>query len=125
MPAPGAGSGLHDAAIADGSVDTVVVAFPDMHGRPVGKRVTADFFRSHVAEHGIEACDYLLAVDVDMTPLPGYRFTNWDTGYGDFVCRPDYATARLIPWLEGTALVIGDLTAAHGGPGEGSPRRIL
>ena len=71
-----------------------MVAFPDMHGRPVGKRVTADFFTSHVAEHGIECCDYLLAVDVDMNPLPGYHFTNWDLGYGDIVCRPDYDTAR-------------------------------
>ena len=69
MPMPG--RELIDAAIADGSVDTVVLAFPDMHGRPVGKRVTADFFTAHVAEHGIEACDYLLAVDVDMNPLPG------------------------------------------------------
>ncbi len=69
-----------------GRVDTVVVAFPDMHGRPVGKRVTADFFSSHVAAHGIEVCDYVLAVDVDMNPLPGYRFASWDTGYGDFVC---------------------------------------
>ena len=119
------GRELIDAAIADGSVDTVVLAFPDMHGRPVGKRVTADFFRSHVAEHGIEACDYLLAVDVDMNPLPGYLFTNWDTGYGDFVCKPDYATARLIPWLEGTALVICDLTDEEGVPVEVSPRRIL
>ena len=101
---PGPGRELIDAAIADGSVDTVVLAFPDMHGRPVGKRVTTDFFTSHVAEHGMEACDYLLAVDVDMNPLPGYRFTNWDTGYGDFVCRPDYDTARLIPWQPGTAL---------------------
>ncbi len=123
MTAPG--RELIDAAIADGSVDTVVVAFPDMHGRPVGKRVTADFFSAHVAENGIEACDYLLAVDVDMNPLPGYRFTNWDTGYGDFVCRPDYDTARLIPWLEGTAFVIGDLTDEHGDPVEVSPRRIL
>ena len=51
-----------------------------MHGRPVGKRVTADFFRRTSAEHGIEACEYLLAVDIDMNPLPGYRFANWDTG---------------------------------------------
>jgi glutamine synthetase len=119
------GRELIDDAIADGSVDTVVVAFPDMYGRPVGKRVTADFFASHVAEHGIEACDYLLAVDVDMTPLPGYRFTNWDTGYGDFVCRPDYSTARRIPWLEGSAFVICDLTDEAGEPIEVSPRRIL
>ena len=85
---PGPGRELIDAAIADGRVDTVVLAFPDMHGRPVGKRLTADFFTSHAAEHGMEACDYLLAVDVDMNPLPGYRFTNWDTGYGDFVACP-------------------------------------
>jgi glutamine synthetase len=119
------GRQLINEAIDDGSVDTVVLAFPDMHGRPVGKRVTADFFTSHVAEHGIEACDYLLAVDVDMNPLPGYRFTNWDTGYGDVVCRPDYDSARVIPWLEGTAFVICDLTDEDGAPIEVSPRRIL
>ena len=116
---------LIDRGIAEGSVDTVVVAFPDMHGRPVGKRVTSDFFTAHVAEHGIEACDYLLAVDVDMNPLPGYRFTNWDTGYGDVVCLPDYATARNIPWLPGTAMVICDLQDQAGVPVEVSPRQML
>jgi glutamine synthetase len=113
------------AGIADGSIDTVVVAFPDMHGRPVGKRVTPHFFTEHVAEHGIEVCDYLLAVDVDMNPLPGYRFANWDTGYGDVVVRPDFATARRLPWLPGTAMVIGDLTDEEGVPVEVSPRQIL
>jgi glutamine synthetase len=120
-----AGRELIDAGIADGSIDTVVIAFPDMHGRPVGKRVTADYFASHAAEHGIEACEYVLAVDVDMTPLPGYRFANWDTGYGDVVCRPDFATARRIPWLEGTAWVIADLSDGSGAPVEVSPRQIL
>jgi glutamine synthetase len=119
------GRELIDAGIDDGSVDTVVVAFPDMYGRPVGKRVTSDFFVSHVADHGIEVCDYVLAVDVDMTPLPGYRFTSWDTGYGDVVCRPDYATARRIPWLAGTAMVLCDLTDEDGAPVEVSPRQIL
>jgi glutamine synthetase len=120
-----AGRELIDAGIADGSIDTVVIAFPDMHGRPVGKRVTADYFASHAAEHGIECCEYLLAVDVDMTPLPGYRFANWDTGYGDVVCLPDFATARRIPWLEGTAWVIADLSDGSGAPVEVSPRQIL
>jgi glutamine synthetase len=60
-----------------------------------------------------------------MNPLPGYNFTNWDTGYGDVVCRPDYATARRIPWLEGTAFVICDLTDEEGTPVEVSPRQIL
>jgi glutamine synthetase len=119
------GRELIDAGIADGSIDTVVIAFPDMQGRPVGKRVTADFFASHAAEHGIECCEYLLAVDVDMTPLPGYRFANWDTGYGDVVCHPDFATARRIPWLEGTAWVIADLSDGSGAPVEVSPRQIL
>jgi glutamine synthetase len=68
--------------IAAGAIDTVVVAFPDLQGRPVGKRVTGPFFLEHVLEHGIEVCDYLLAVDVDMDPLPGYRFANWDSGTG-------------------------------------------
>ena len=111
--------------IADGVVDTVVVAFPDMQGRPVGKRVTAPFFVRHVHEHGIEVCDYLLAVDVDMVPLPGYRFTNWESGYGDLTARPDYDTLRLVPWLEGTAMVLCDLTEASGAPVEVSPRQIL
>ncbi len=119
------GRELIDAGIADGSIDTVVIAFPDMHGRPVGKRVTADYFTSHAADHGIEACEYLLAVDVDMTPLPGYRFANWDTGYGDVVCHPDFSTARRIPWLEGTAWVIADLSDGSGGPVEVSPRQML
>jgi glutamine synthetase len=114
-----------DAGIADGSIDTVVIAFPDMHGRPVGKRVTADYFRSHAADHGIEACEYLLAVDIDMTPLPGYRFANWDTGYGDVVCHPDYATARRVPWLPGTAIVIADLADSDGVPVDVSPRQVL
>ena len=119
------GRELIDAGIADGSIDTVVIAFADMHGRPVGKRVTADFFASHAAEHGIECCDYLLAVDVDMTPLPGYEFANWDRGYGDVVCRPDFSTACRIPWLEGTAWVLADLSDESGAPVEVSPRQIL
>ena len=119
------GRELIEAGIGDGSIDTVVVAFPDVYGRPVGKRVTAEFFAEHVADHGIEACEYVLAVDVDMTPLPGYRFANWDTGYGDVVCRPDYATARRIPWLDGSAMVIADLTDTEGAPVEVSPRQIL
>ena len=97
----------------------MVVAFPDMQGRPVGKRVTGPFFLDHVLEHGIEACDYLLAVDVDMEPLPGYRFANWETGYGDIVALPDLATLRLLPWLEGSAMVVCDLVGHRRAPRRG------
>ena len=111
--------------IAEGTIDTVVVAFPDLQGRPVGKRVTAPFFLEHVMAHGIEVCDYLLAVDVDMEPLPGYRFANWEAGYGDMVAVPDMVTLRRLPWLEGSALVLCDLRGTDGAPVEVSPRQIL
>jgi len=111
--------------IAAGAIDTVVVAFPDLQGRPVGKRVTGPFFLEHVLEHGIEVCDYLLAVDVDMDPLPGYRFANWDSGYGDMNAVIDVDTIRPLPWLEGSALVLCDLLTMEGEPVEVSPRQIL
>ncbi|MSO79469.1 MAG: glutamine synthetase [Acidimicrobiia bacterium] len=111
--------------VADGDIDTVLVCFPDLQGRLVGKRVTGHFFCDHVLGDGIEACNYLLAVDIDMTPLPGYEYTGWEQGYGDFVCRPDLATLRRIPWLEKTALVLCDLETEDGEPVEVSPRRML
>ena len=115
-----------DRLIADDTIDTVLVCFPDLQGRLMGKRVTGHFFRDHVLADGIEACNYLLAIDVDMTVLPGYKFANWEQGYGDFLCRPDLSTARLVPWLEKTALVLCDLFDGESGePVEVAPRQIL
>ena len=111
--------------IQAGDVHTVVVAFPDLQGRPVGKRVTGAFFLDHVLHHGIEVCDYLLACDVDMDPLPGFVFANWDTGYGDLNAVIDPHTVRPLPWLPGSVLVICDLLTSDGEPVEVSPRRIL
>jgi glutamine synthetase len=114
--------------VEEGEIDTVLVAFPDLQGRLMGKRVTGHFW-IHQMEAGageIHACNYLLAVDAEMTVLPGYRFASWDTGYGDVAIRPDLATIRRIPWLEKTALVIGDvLDEDTHEPVEVSPRRIL
>lgn len=112
--------------IDDGRVDTVLVAFPDQQGRLVGKRVMGRFFLDTVAGGSIEACNYLLAVDVDMNPLPGYRAFNWDQGYGDFSAVPDLSTLRLVPWLDRTALVLCDVVDEHHRtPVDVSPRRIL
>jgi glutamine synthetase len=112
--------------IRDGDIDTVLVAFPDLQGRLVGKRVTGHFFLDEiVGDEGMHACNYLLTVDVDMEPLPGYRFANWDTGYGDFRCVPDLATLRLVPWLEKTALVLCDVHTEEGEIVEVAPRQIL
>jgi glutamine synthetase len=111
--------------VAAGDVDTVIVAFTDMQGRLMGKRLAARFFVDEVAEHGAECCNYLFAVDVEMTTVGGYAMSNWDTGYGDIVMLPDLTTLRLIPWLPGTALVLADLAWHDGSPVEPAPRRVL
>src|SRR5579864_3789280 len=98
-------------SIASREIDTVLMAFPDLQGRLVGKRVTGHFFAEDVlaGEGAVHACNYLLAVDIDMTPLPGYRFADWDQGYGDVKAVPDMNTLRVVPWLDHTALVICDV----------------
>ena len=115
-------------AVAAGEVDTVLVAFPDLQGRLVGKRVTGSYWREHMGSGTgpLHMCDYLLAVDSEMNVLPGYEFASWDKGYGDMVAQPDLTTIRYVPWLEKTALVLCDLFDENtGAPIEVSPRRIL
>jgi glutamine synthetase len=114
--------------IQRGDVDTVLMVFPDQQGRFMGKRVTGDFFVNDVldGEGAIHACNYLLAVDMEMEPLPGYAYANWELGYGDLKAIPDMTTLRMIPWLEKTALVICDVFDEETGePVEVAPRQIL
>jgi glutamine synthetase len=112
--------------VENGSIDTVVVAFTDMQGRLLGKRVHAQYFiDENIADHGVEGCNYLLALDMEMDPLPGYSIASWEQGYGDFAMRPDLGTLRRIPWLEGTALVLCDVTWHDGSPVPPSPRQVL
>ncbi len=114
-----------DAAIAAREIDTVVIAFADAQGRMVGKRVSARLFQEEVRDHGAEACNYLLSVDVDMNTVDGYAMSSWETGYGDMLLLPDLATLRRIPWLPGSALVMADLAWEEGRPVSQSPRDIL
>ncbi len=95
--------------VADDEVDTVIAAFPDMYGRLVGKRLVANYFVDEVMSHGLHACDYLLACDIDMDPVPGYAFTSWAKGYGDFRPIPDFDTLRIASWHDKTALVLCDV----------------
>ncbi|MBS1848726.1 MAG: glutamine synthetase [Actinobacteria bacterium] len=114
------------AAVAEGSIDTVIVAATDLQGRLVGKRVSGWYFCDFVASHGVEACNYLLGVDVEMTPLDGFRFANWDSGYGDMGFIPDLSTLRVVPWLEATALALCDIVdEAAREPVAVSPRQVL
>jgi glutamine synthetase len=112
--------------IEAGEIETVVTVFTDLYGRFMGKRVTGEFFLEHTAQSGMHACDYLLTVDLPMEPVPGYRFANWELGYGDFHCVPDLRSLRQATWLDKSALVVCDLhdEKAHA-PVTVAPRSIL
>jgi glutamine synthetase len=111
--------------IEAGTIDTVLTCFTDMQGRLVGKRVDGEYFLEDTVSHGIEGCNYLLALDMEMDPVPGYGMANWDQGYGDFHMVPDPATLRRIPWLDRTALVLCDVGWEDGSPVVESPRQVL
>jgi glutamine synthetase len=111
--------------VAGHMVDTVLLAFTDMQGRLQGKRLAARYFLDEVLDHAAEGCNYLLAVDVDMNTVGGYAMSSWDTGYGDFVLKPDLRTLHRVSWHEGTAGVLADLHWLDGAPVVASPRQIL
>ena len=95
--------------VAQGEIETVLAGFTDHYGRLMGKRFDAEMFVDEIAKHGGHACDYLLTVDMEMEPVPGYRFANWELGYGDVHMVPDLGTLRLASWLEKTAFVLCDV----------------
>jgi glutamine synthetase len=111
--------------IANGTVDTVVIAFTDMQGRLQGKRLHASYFVDVVIDHGVEGCNYLLGVDIDMNTVDGYAMTSWDKGYGDMEFALDFDTIRLLPHLPATAMIQCDLIWDDHSPVEASPRGIL
>jgi glutamine synthetase len=112
--------------VATGEIDTVVIAFTDMQGRLMGKRLHGEFFVEQVDDgHGTEGCNYLLALEMEMDPVPGYEIASWEQGYGDFELVPDLTTLRRIPWLEGTALVLADVLWHDHSPVQPSPRQVL
>ncbi len=100
-------------AVAQGEIDTVIMAQTDMQGRLMGKRFHAQNFLD-TAHKETHSCNYLLTVDMEMEPVPGYKSASWEQGYGDYVMKPDMATLRRLPWLEGTAMVLCDVKDHHG-----------
>jgi glutamine synthetase len=98
--------------VASGQIDTVITAFADMQGRLMGKRFHAEFFLESAWEE-THCCNYLVATDMEMVTVDGYASTSWSAGYGDYIMRPDMTTLRLLPWLEGTAMVLCDLFDHH------------
>jgi len=113
------------AEVKRGAIDTVIVAFPDVFGRLIGKRFTGEFFLKSVAKHGTHGCNYLLTVSIEMDPLDGFKLANWEKGFGDFEWRPDLATLRVLPWLPATALILCGLHHHDGAPVLEAPRSVL
>jgi glutamine synthetase len=114
------------ADVESGAVDTVIACFTDMQGRLMGKRLDAEFFLSELdSGHSGEGCNYLLALEMEMEPMPGYAIASWERGYGDFGLRPDLSTLRRIPWHEATAMVQCDVEWHDGTPVGPSPRQVL
>jgi glutamine synthetase len=112
-------------AVTGGEIETVIVAFPDMYGRLIGKRYDAGFFLES-GGHGMHFCNYLLADDIEMDTVPGYRYTSWEQGYGDATALPDWSTLRRASWLDRTALVLCDVVEEHEhNPVSIAPRTIL
>ncbi|MGJ9412297.1 glutamine synthetase family protein [Aeromicrobium sp. CF4.19] len=112
-------------AVADGEIDTVIVAFTDMQGRLQGKYLHASYFVEHALGHGVEGCNYLLAVDTEMNTVDGYAISSWESGYGDMVFEIDEDTFRRVPWLERTLMVQCDLHTTANEPVPMSPRSML
>jgi glutamine synthetase len=110
-----------------GEIDTVLCMFTDLQGRFMGKRVLPHFFLEEVLwDEGLHACLYLLAIDMEMEPLPGYAYASWETGYGDFRMVPDLSTLRTVPWIDKTVMVICDIHDEETNePVEVAPRQIL
>ncbi len=113
------------AAVAADEIDTVVVGFTDHYGRLLGKRFDAEFFLEVGLTDGTHACDYLLTVDMEMEPIPGYDYASWEQGYGDFHLVPDVATLRVAGWAERTAIVLCDVHQHDHTPTSVAPRSML
>src|SRR4029077_14707080 len=113
-------------AVSAGEIEPAVVAFTDMQGRLMGKRVDAEYLlETSYGVESTEGCNYLMTVDMEMDVVPGYKMASWEQGYGDFDMVPDFETLRLIPWLESTAMILCDVAWHDRKPVRPSPRQVL
>lgn len=114
-----------EAEINCGMIDTIIVVFPDMYGRLMGKRMVAKYFSESVAKSGTHGCNYLLTLNMEMDPLDGFKLASWDKGFGDFAIVPDLSTIRLVPWQAGSVIVLCDLKHHDGRLVAEAPRSVL
>jgi glutamine synthetase len=112
------------ALAAAGELDTIVLAGVDYQGRLFGKRLTADYMLE-LQPDGSFASVAALAEDIRMSVVEGLSFGGPETGFHDILLRPDYSTARLLPWYERTALVLADILDREREELPTAPRSVL
>ncbi|MFG2794142.1 glutamine synthetase family protein [Streptomyces sp. NPDC048419] len=110
--------------LKDRSVTDIMLAVPDLQGRLLGKTFNAVVFLERMTG-GAEMCSYILATDIDMTPLDGFEVTGWDEGFGDFLVTPDLDHVRMLPHRPGTALIFGTPVHDDATPVAVAPRHML
>ncbi len=109
-------------SIKKGEIDTVILAFPNHLGQLMGKRLTGEFF---LENNHANCCDYLLTINIEEEPLPGFKLASWEKGYGDLMMVPDFSTIREISWQKNSAIIICDLTYEDGRHVNIAPRTML
>lgn len=112
--------------VSRGEVDTAICALPDLHGRLMGKRLTAAAFESLCLEgDGVFASSYLFASDIEMNPVD-LEIANDGNGWRDFRMVPDLTTLRRVPWEPNAVIVLCDAHYADSDDLiEVAPRSIL
>jgi len=104
-------------------VHTVEVATADNHGHLRGKRVPADrFFANYGSTFGMADAVFVMDIQND---LPDNPYVNMDSGYLDCHLHPRVETGRVLTHRPGYAIVMADVTNAHGNPHPLSPRTVL
>ena len=95
--------------VAEGTIDTVICALADMHGRLMGKRMPTEVFEAKCLRGGggVMLSTIIFASDLEMNPIDT-EFANWGNVYRDFRLIPDLATLRIVPWEPNSVIVICD-----------------
>lgn len=93
-------------AVSTGEIRWVRIATVDLQGRLRGKTYPAASVVKQLLNDTLhlEGCGYLLDTDLGMTPTDRL----WRDGYGDVRLAPDIRSARMLPWVPYTALVLAD-----------------
>jgi glutamine synthetase len=111
--------------IDDNHVRSVKIGGGDLDGVYRGKRVGAEHFLSAAEGEGFPQCDVLFGWDIQDEVIGSLPFSNWESGFGDIIMRPDLSTFAAVPWEEGCASVICDFFTEQGEPLPVAPRYVL